>query len=192
MNGQWVGDYAGAQPGYVRVNCDDIGTRYSAAIYLSPFDGNLPTTLLTVETADKNPSFVISMPPEGVAFVDPGTGTAMTRERSLQLYPSVTAPVLEATVSFDSDARLLKWTTNTGNSAESTLSMKGGTPSELTSTELSWEAFRPGLGFRASKSRLGQKIGSGQFVPVGVLRTRHRTRLGFRTRRFWPLRPERP
>jgi len=64
--------------------------------------------------------------------------------------------------------------------------MKSGLPEERAQQVL---AVLDGVRGTANAIGAGQKIGGGQFVPVGVPRTRYCTLLVFRTRRFWPLRP---
>ncbi|HTT02932.1 MAG TPA: FRG domain-containing protein [Steroidobacteraceae bacterium] len=170
MNGQWVGHYAGAQPGYVRANFDDVGDHYSAAIYLTPQDQTHPTTLLLFRTANKAPSFTLGAPQVEVAVVDPATGAPARRQQASTLYPTLTVPSFEATVSFNDNTKQLQWTTNIGNSAAADLTVTGWMPSALSSTPCTWEEFKGHL----NTMQRGRYVFRGQTGQQRVRTTYHR------------------
>ena len=81
MNGQWLGRYAGAQPGYVRANFDQADDHSIAAVYLTPENPTLPTMVLAFRMTGST-SFSLTTNEVEVAFVDPATGTPATRQRT--------------------------------------------------------------------------------------------------------------
>lgn len=57
MNGQWLGRYAGVNPGTAIINIDNMGDHYEGIAYLHPDNKALPRSCAYFRTIDKSESF---------------------------------------------------------------------------------------------------------------------------------------
>jgi hypothetical protein len=143
MNGQWLGRFAGSTSGSIIVNIDERTESYEGTANLIEDDENLPDSLVSFGTANKEPNFQFRT---GVILaLDKKTGAGLSLERLQQRLGADQAFSKYADVrgTVDQDSLTLSWTTDTGVQGNCVLPRsKAGEPSELVPLEKNWAEFR--------------------------------------------------
>lgn len=136
MNGQWLGRFAGSTSGSIIVNIDERTESYEGTANLIEDDENLPDSLVSFRTANKEPNFQFRT---GVILaLDKKTGAGLSLEQLQQRLGADQAFSKYADVrgTVDQDSLTLSWATDTGVQGNCVLpSSKAGKPSELVPLE---------------------------------------------------------
>ena len=175
MNGQWLGEVTGTNPGTIMVNFDDMGDHYQGIAFLIDNNGQLPIVVAFLKTTDKARSFRFKT--LGIHSINPKTGLIDIWDNVKGNFPNVNFPK-EAEVEGDWDEERLKvkWSTDIGTSGSTTAQLpksKANVPSEYTPIPdvTDWESYK---GY-VSKLEGRKFLFRGQSMPWRLRTKFHRT-----------------
>jgi hypothetical protein len=142
MNGQWLGSFSGSTTGSIIVNIDERQEHYQGTANLIEDDRTLPDSLVSFQTASKEPKFKFRT--DVILALDPKTGAGLSledlsqrlgRDQTFSQYADVSGTV-------DHESLSLSWVTDTGLEGKCMLPRsKADQPSELMPLEKNWAEF---------------------------------------------------
>ncbi len=141
MRGQWIGTYDGSNKGQIVVNVDEYEEYYQGIAYLHPAQNDLPKSVATFRTKDKNGPFAFrTLSMEVLATLE------IVRWQDIKgRYPEGTTMSAFADVEGDvSESKLtLKWKTDVNFKGSCVLpASKAATSSALRAQDLTWSEFK--------------------------------------------------
>lgn len=154
MKGQWIGRYDGSVEGHIMINIDDMSDHYSCVAYLNPDNKDIPSTVVHLNTKDKNNK------QEVTAFlnpVDPRNNRECTWEEIENLFAENIVHSKDATVKLQHSKEKLEI------DAESDIGVvfksviikpEEGETSKTKSTEMTWNEFKTHISTLSKKNYL--------------------------------------
>jgi hypothetical protein len=172
LNGQWIGEFAGATTGAIHVNIDEDESNYRRVAYLFDNNPQLPPSVAYFSTLNKEPRF--SFRTELIQAIDRKSSKAVPwKSIQAEFPPDITfAEYAYVQGSCDQTTLTLSWNTNTGVTGSCVLPRsKSDRPSEIPAQDMDWDAYKE----HAIKLASARPLFRGQNKPWRLRTTFHRS-----------------